>query len=162
MNRFGSMLHSESVIVLMLHSEWRKAETIKFWVPSYSSTQEDFENLCLIALSCQNSELWPSIHVISNWLHAIDFSWWLKVAILFPLVSYTNGTCGLFLHHFIWELRWLLLLACTFCHKENVFIPTALYIIHLLKKLCCHSVSLGKLYKWNVWTVPQLLLILEH
>ena len=40
-----------------------------------------------------------------------------------------------------------------FVWGEFVFIPTALYVVHLLK-VHCHSVSLGKLYKLNVWTVP--------
>ena len=34
-----------------------------------------------------------------------------------------------------------------------MFAPTAPYIVNLLK-VHCHYVSLGKLYKRNVWIVP--------
>jgi len=75
-------------------------------------------------------------------------------ATLFPLVSYTHETCGLFLYWFIQNLG---LLTCIFaigriCARSNSA-PTAPYVVHLLK-LHFHSVSLGKLCKWNMWTVP--------
>ena len=43
-------------------------------------------------------------------------------AVLFLLVSYTNETCGLFLHCFTQNLGRFLLFPCTFCLRENLFV----------------------------------------
>jgi len=56
------------------------------------------------------------------------------------MVNYSNETCGLFLHCLIRELKWFLLLARTFCHRENLFSLRLLDTAHIL--LTIHSFSL--------------------
>jgi len=40
---------------------------IKYWITSYLPSQEELENLCLIALGQYNDESWSLIHVTLNW-----------------------------------------------------------------------------------------------
>ena len=46
---------------------------VKTWVPHYSPMQEEFENICFIAVLMKKQKLWPFVHV----------TWALKW--LFPL-----------------------------------------------------------------------------
>ena len=66
---------------------------------------------------------------------------------MFPLVSYTNETCGWFLDRFIRKFSEEILAVrlYTDCHKKNL---CSLQLLHasILLKVQCRSVSLGNLY----------------
>ena len=87
---------------------------------------------------------WYMLHTLKVWCHygSLDKLYKWNVWIVSPS---PHSKVGWFLvifavrpMHFVWG--------------EFVFAPTVPYTVHLLK-VHCHSVSLGKLYKWNVWIV---------
>ena len=47
---------------------------IKTWISSYLPTQEEFKNLCFVAVAYRVRELWVFVNVMSKRLYAIDFS----------------------------------------------------------------------------------------
>ena len=79
---------------------------------------------------------------------------------MLPWVNYANETCRLFLHRHIQKLGWFSVIypvrPIHFVREEFVLASTAPYIVRLLK-VHCHSVSLGKLCKRNMWIIPPLL-----
>ena len=65
-------------------------------------------------------------------------------------VNYANEMCRLFLHQCIQNYNDFHVRPIQFVWEKFVFAPTAPYIL-LSLKVQCHSVSFGKLYKWNMW-----------
>ena len=51
---------------------------VKTWVTRYLPMQEEFENLCFIAVLIKNQMLWSFVHVTLKWLLAIDLSSWIS------------------------------------------------------------------------------------
>ena len=47
---------------------------VKTWVPLYLPMQEEFENLCFIAVLMKKQKLWQFVHVMLKQSFAIDLS----------------------------------------------------------------------------------------
>ena len=88
---------------------------IKTWVPSYSPTQEEFENLCFVVVAYRIRELWAFVYVMSKRSYAIDFSSLiLSLYVVKKGGRRKNSPCnGL---SYSWRTQWCKLQLCTALH----------------------------------------------
>jgi len=63
-----------------------RSVTIKTWISSDSPTQEEFENLCFVAVDLRIRQLWVFVYGTSKRSFAIDFS-----SLISPLFAVKKG-----------------------------------------------------------------------
>jgi len=51
---------------------------VKTWIPHYLLVQEEFENLCFVAVLMKEQKLWPFVHMMLKRSFAIDLSSWIS------------------------------------------------------------------------------------
>ena len=78
---------------------------VKTWIPHYLPMQQEFENLCFVAVLMKKQKLWVFVHVTLKWLLTIDLSSW--ILFLFVVKQGKRGnnlTINLFLSS--WQTGW--------------------------------------------------------